>query len=140
MKKLIFSALLILMSFSCGAQTVTATIADTKDNPGDDLTVKLDGMKRFKIYSVDDYYIFNLDTVTGKLKFIKLSYDSGNDEIFPLNDQDLSEGNTKFGVFELVPIGQSRNCLLLNNQTGETWHIHYGVKSENCWIKKVTVE
>lgn len=151
MKKILLFALIVLGATSCFAQT--------KSNPSrnDSLLVKIDSLlqannslldhielnlslkQRFKLYPTENIYNFlQLDTKTGIIEQVQWSLDSDNEGSVSINSEDLTYGfGYGSGSFELYPTKNMYQFLLLDKTTGRKWHVQWGMKSSERWIRRI---
>ena len=151
MKKILLFALIVLGATSCFAQT--------KSNPlrNDSLLVKIDSLlqannslldhielnlslkQRYKLYPTENIYNFlQLDTKTGIIEQVQWSLDSDNEGSVSINSEDLTYGfGYGSGSFELYPTKNMYQFLLLDKTTGRKWHVQWGMKSSERWIRRI---
>ena len=151
MKKILLFALIVLGATSCFAQT--------KSNPSrnDSLLVKIDSLlqannslldhielnlslkQRYKLYPTENIYNFlQLDTKTGIIEQVQWSLDSDNEGSVSINSEDLTYGfGYGSGSFELYPTKNMYQFLLLDKTTGRKWHVQWGMKSSERWIRRI---
>lgn len=93
--------------------------------------------ERYKIYPTENIYILiKLDTQTGKLELIQWSLKSKDEFSATLNDTDLSWYNG-LNSFELYPTKNMYQFILLDKATGRNWHVQWGTKSSEMWIRQI---
>lgn len=93
---------------------------------------------RFKLYKTNNMYTFlRLDTATGKIKLIQWSLKSEEEGYVTINDEDLSFISAKNGTFELYPTDNMYQFLLLDKAWGRMWHVQWGFKSSERWIREM---
>lgn len=146
MKRLILTLLLLPLFLTGKAQTDSIPIS-----PNDSISVRtaelmreLVTMKmkqsiseRYKIYPTENIYILiKLDTQTGKLDLIQWSLKSKDEFSATLNDTDLSWYNG-LNSFELYPTKNMYQFILLDKATGRNWHVQWGTKSSEMWIRQI---
>lgn len=93
--------------------------------------------ERYKIYPTENIYILiQLDRQTGKLDLIQWSLKSKNEFTSTLNEIDLS---LYYGLnsFELYPTKNMYQFILLDKATGRTWHVQWGTKASEKWIRRI---
>lgn len=91
---------------------------------------------RFKLYKTNNIYTFlRLDTATGKIKQFQWSLKSEEEGYVTINDEDLSFISAKNGTFELYPTENMYQFLLLDKSMGRMWHVQWGMKSNERWIR-----
>lgn len=93
--------------------------------------------ERYKIYPTENIYILiKLDCQTGKLDLIQWSLNSKDEFSATLNDEDLSWVNG-LNSFELYPTKNMYQFILLDKASGRTWHVQWGTKSSENWIRRI---
>ncbi len=95
---------------------------------------------RYKLYPTDNIYILlKLDTQTGVIQLLQWSLNQSEEiEVF-VNVDDLSQGEMReTGRFELFPTKNMYQFILLDTLYGSTWHVQWGTKRENIWIRKIS--
>lgn len=99
---------------------------------------KMDNLSnRYKIYPTKNVFVFiKLDTQTGRLELIQWSYIARDEFSTTLNGDDLSihEG---LNSFELYSSPNMYQFILLDKATGRTWHVQWGTKSSDLWIRRI---
>ena len=100
-----------------------------------DLSLK----QRYKLYQTDNIYTFlQLDTKTGRIKQVQWSLDSAEEGSVIINDEDLTYGfDYEYGSFELYPTKNMYQFILLDRATGWKWHVQWGMKSGERWIRRI---
>ena len=101
--------------------------------------VKLQDNKanRYKIYPTENIYILiKLDTHTGRLELIQWSLNTDNEFSATLNGDDLSIYDG-LNSFELYPTQNMYQFILLDKATGRNWHVQWGTKSSDLWIRRI---
>lgn len=92
---------------------------------------------RYKIYPTENIYnLIKLDTQTGKLDLVQWSLKSKDEFSITLNRDDLSYYDD-LNSFELYPTKNIYQFILLDKATGRTWHVQWGTKSSERWIKRI---
>ncbi len=92
---------------------------------------------RYKIYPTENIYILiKLDTQTGKLELIQWSLKSKDEFSAILSNEDLSWYNG-LNSFELYPTKNMYQFILLDKATGRNWHVQWGTKSSERWIRRI---
>ena len=149
----LFSFILLSLSFGLFAQTdsISAIQADSLSlinteapNPVLELLNdirynqnKENEANRFKIYPTENIYILiKLDTQTGKLELIQWSLKSKDEFSATLNNDDLS-WYSGLNSFELYPTKNMYQFILLDKATGRNWHVQWGTKSSEMWIRRI---
>ena len=103
----------------------------------DDIDYRINGFDRFKLYATENIYNFLLlDTETGKIDIVQWSLDDGKEGFATINDKDLSL-DTGCGTFELYPTKNLYQFLLLDKVTCRKWHVQWGFKASERWIKRI---
>ena len=93
--------------------------------------------ERYKIYPTENLYILiKLDTQTGKLDLIQWSLKSKDEFNVTLNASDLSV-YTNLNSFELYPTKNMYQFILLDKATGRNWHVQWGTKDSERWIRRI---
>lgn len=94
----------------------------------------------YKLYKTQNMYNFlKLNTSTGQIAQIQWSNKSSNEgTVDYINTLDLtSAGGEVPGRFELYPTDNIYTFLLLDTWTGSTWHVQWGMKSQERGIIKM---
>ena len=103
----------------------------------EDIDFRMHGLDRYKLYPTENIYNFlQLDTMTGKIEIVQWSLGDDKEGSATLNDEDLSLG-TGCGTFELYPTKNIYQFLLLDKVTGRRWHVQWGYKLSERWIKRI---
>lgn len=147
MKKLAIIFLSLFMAIGAFAQNKANTQSTTKiandstlikiHDMLDDIDYRINGFDRFKLYATENIYNFLLlDTETGKTDIVQWSLDDGKEGSATINDKDLSL-DTGCGTFELYPTKNLYQFLLLDKVTGRKWHVQWGFKASERWIKRI---
>lgn len=95
---------------------------------------------RYKIYQTDNIYILlKLDTATGRIDLIQWNLDESKELETPLNTEDLSFGIfSQAGRFELYPTKNMYQFILIDTVIGSTWHVQWGTKEGERWIRRIS--
>lgn len=95
---------------------------------------------RYKIYQTDNIYILlKLDTATGRINLIQWNLDESKELEAPLNTEDLSFGFiSEAGRFELYPTKNMYQFILIDTILGSTWHVQWGTKEGQQWIRRIS--
>ena len=95
---------------------------------------------RYKIYQTDNIYILiKLDTATGRIKLIQWNLDSKKEFEAYVNSEDLSGGLlSEKGRFELYPTKNMYQFILIDTLLGSTWHVQWGTKESEIWIRRIS--
>ena len=147
MKKLAIIFLSLFMAIGAFAQNKANTQSTTKiandstlikiHDMLDDIDYRINGFDRFKLYATENIYNFLLlDTETGKIDIVQWSLDDGKEGSATINDKDLSL-DTGCGTFELCPTKNLYQFLLLDKVTCRKWHVQWGFKASERWIKRI---
>ena len=92
---------------------------------------------RFKMYPTENMYnLLKLDTQTGQIEQVQWSLDEDKEFTSTINSQDLS-WETGMNSFELYPTKNMYQFVLLDKSSGRTWHVQWGLKSSERWIKRI---
>jgi len=92
---------------------------------------------RYKLYQTENIYTFlQLDTKTGMIEQVQWSLESDNEGSVSINSDDLTYGYGS-GSFELYPTKNMYQFLLLDKTTGKKWHVQWGMKSSERWIRRI---
>ena len=95
-------------------------------------------VERYKLYKTENMYTFlKLNTATGEIDQIQWSLDSNNEGSVPINTEDLSFILKINGNFELFPTNNMYQFLLLDKSLGKVWHVQWGMKSTERWIRRI---
>ena len=80
-----------------------------------------------------------LDTATGIIKLVQWSLDSDKEFETYVNSEDLSGGLlSEKGRFELYPTKNMFQFILLDTLIGSTWHVQWGTKESQMWIRRIS--
>lgn len=151
MKKLYLLVLILLGATSCYAQTKSKPVRN------DPILVKIDSMlqannawleqieldqslkQRYKLYQTENIYTFlQLDTKTGMIEQVQWSLESANEGSVIINAEDLTYRlGYGSGSFELYPTKNMYQFLLLDKTTGRKWHVQWGMKASERWIRRI---
>ena len=115
----------------------------------DDISVKMDilnfcqqyvasnlNANRYKLYQTDNMnYLLKLDTFTGRVWMVQWSLDIAEEGSDVINGESLS--NTNYCKYELYATKNIYQFMLLDKETGNQWHIQWGLEPENRWIRKI---
>ncbi|MDE5808686.1 MAG: hypothetical protein K2H59_00200 [Muribaculaceae bacterium] len=101
------------------------------------LKLKDNKANRYKIYPTENIYILiKLDTQTGRLELIQWSLNTDKEFSATLNGDDLSI-HDGLNSFELYPTQNMYQFILLDKATGRNWHVQWGTKSSDIWIRRI---
>lgn len=94
---------------------------------------------RFKLYQTENIYtLLQLDTKTGKIEQVQWSLKSLEEGTLTINNDDLSYGmGYGSGSFELYPTKNMYQFILLDKTDGRKWHVQWGTKSGERWIRRI---
>lgn len=140
MKKYVLFIMSIIIAINGYSQTTKNDVCDsTLTSISKQLEViefRINGMNRFKLYPTENIYTFlKLDTATGKIDQLQWSLESDNEGSVPINSDDLSL-DSGCGTFELYPTMNMYQFILLDKVSGRQWHIQWGMKSSQRWIRR----
>ena len=140
MKKYVLFIMSIIIAINGCSQTTKNDVCDsTLTSISKQLEViefRINGMNRFKLYPTENIYTFlKLDTATGKIDQLQWSLESDNEGSVPINSDDLSL-DSGCGTFELYPTKNMYQFILLDKVSGRQWHIQWGMKSSQRWIRR----
>lgn len=95
--------------------------------------------ERYKMFQTENIYnLIKLDTKTGKVEQVQWSLNSTEEGTFLINNEDLSYGfNYDSGSFELYPTKNMYQFILLDKTDGRKWHIQWGHKRNDRWIRRI---
>lgn len=146
MKRILFM-ISIIMSMSCGvaqSEPVLPNVSTAKDSILikihellEDVDFRMHGLDRYKLYPTENIYNFlQLDTKTGQIELVQWSLEKDKEFSVTLNGDDLSF-DTGCGTFELYPTKNIYQFILLDKVTGRRWHVQWGFKSSERWVKRI---
>lgn len=158
--KHIFCLLFVTISISCFSQTAKQPVApkvSAHDLKVDSVLAEIDTLlminndmleqinidlslkDRYKMYQTENVYnLLQLDTKTGMIKQVQWSLDSSEERSVIINDTDLSYGiGYGSGTFELYPTKNMYQFILLDQTNGRMWHVQWGMKSAERWIRRI---
>ena len=95
---------------------------------------------RHKIYPTENIHILlKLDTASGIIKMVQWSLKQDEEfEVF-INTEWLATGIlAKKGRFELYPTKNMYQFILLDTLMGSTWHVQWGTKEGEFWIRRIS--
>ena len=95
---------------------------------------------QYKLYPTENIHILlKLDTSTGIIKLVQWSLEKEKEFEIYINADILATGllATK-GRFELYPTKNMYQFILLDTLMGETWHVQWGTKENERWIRKIS--
>lgn len=92
---------------------------------------------RYKMYQTDNIYtLLQLDTKTGMIEQVQWSLESNNEGSVTINGKDLTSGYGS-NSFELYPTKNMYQFILLDKTTGRKWHVQWGMKATERWIRRI---
>jgi uncharacterized protein YcfL len=105
----------------------------------DQIELDLSLKQRYKLYPTDNLYNFlKLDTKTGEIYQVQWSLDSDEEFSVIVNGRDLNWGyGNGSGTFELYPTKNTYQFILLDKTNGRTWHVQWGHKRNERWIRPI---
>ena len=138
MKKIIFFLLLILtitMTLTC----VMSVKHEQNANSLLSLTINRSLKERYKLYQTENIYTFlQLDTKTGMIEQVQWSLNPDNEGSVTINSDDLTYGDGYgSGSFELYPTKNIYQFILIDKTSGKKWHVQWGMKSNERWIRRI---
>ncbi|WP_290728048.1 MULTISPECIES: hypothetical protein [unclassified Fibrobacter] len=95
---------------------------------------------RYKLYSTTNMYNFiKLDTRTGIMHMVQWGLEDGKEGTYTLNEKSLVNEWNDYGCgsFELYPTQNMYQFILLNKVDGRQWHVQWGFKSTERWIRRI---
>lgn len=94
---------------------------------------------RYKLYQTENIYTFlELDTKTGRINQVQWSLEDKNEGSVVINREDYSFGvGYGSGSFELYPTKNMYQFILLDKTDGRKWHVQWGMKSSERWIRRI---
>ena len=164
MKKVVFFCFLLISIISVNAQTAkTITMESTSvmlvkyEQKVDSLLSKIDTLlminnhllenlvintslkERYKLYQTENIYTFlQLDTATGMIKQVQWSLNHDKEFSVTINSDDLTYGDGYgSGSFELYPTKNIYQFILIDKTSGKKWHVQWGMKSNERWIRRI---
>ena len=95
--------------------------------------------QRYKLYQTENIYtLLQLDTKTGMIEQVQWSLDSENEGSVTINNDDLNYGyGHGSGSFELYPTKNMYQFILLDKTSGRKWHVQWGMKTKERWIRRI---
>lgn len=131
MKKILFVAVLCLMSFvSINAQITASNTKTTVASP--------DSNVNYRLYQTNNRWIFlKLDTRTGVITHVQYSID-GDAMQYELNSIPLVESEeAKSGRFFLYPTENTYNFLLLDQIDGRVWQVQWSIEKKDRGVWRI---
>ncbi len=143
------NVLLLLIVFCAPSFTYAQkdSVRNAKDSLLSEISNTVESIKfdienygRYKIYKTENIYVLlKLDTATGIIKLIQWSLDKDKEFETYINIEDLSSGLlSKKGRFELYPTKNMYQFILLDTILGSTWHVQWGTKQNELWIRRIS--
>lgn len=150
MKRLILFLFALLFSFSAFCQTEefvdsialvkTSELSQILENTNiiADQFSYIDPMAgRYKMYKTENIYnLLKLDTATGIIEVVQWSLKSKEEFTVYVNSERLTY-SPQIGIFELYPTNNMYQFILLDTTNGRTWHVQWGTKSTERWIRRI---
>lgn len=138
MKRFSFIFLFILSFSISKAQTIPIdTLVLDIATMINEIDHRITARERYKLYPTENLYTFlQLDTKTGEIEQVQWSLDDKNEFSISINSLDLSL-ETGSGTFELYPTKNMYQFLLLDKTNGRKWHVQWGMKSSERWIRRI---
>ena len=95
--------------------------------------------RKYKLYPTENIYTFlKLHTKTGRIEQVQWSLNSREECIVTINNDDLTYGyGHGSNSFELYPTKNMYQFILLNKTDGKIWHVQWGMKSGERWIRRI---
>ena len=95
--------------------------------------------QRYKLYQTENIYtLLQLDTKTGMIEQVQWSLDSENEGSVTINNDDLNYGfGHGSGSLELYPTKNMYQFILLDKTSGRKWHVQWGMKTKERWIRRI---
>ncbi|MDE6384279.1 MAG: hypothetical protein K2K79_08045 [Paramuribaculum sp.] len=92
---------------------------------------------RYKMYPTENVHNFiKLDTSTGRIEQVQWSLKTDKEFSVWINTSYLSYYG-KIGRFELYPTQNMYQFILLDTTDGRVWHVQWGFKPTERWIKRI---
>lgn len=102
-----------------------------------DIDFRINGLDRFKMYQTENIFnLLKLDTMTGQIWQVQWNLDKDKEFSVVINSEDLSQGSGS-GTFELYPTKNMFQFILLDQVTGRTWHVQWGMSATDQWIRPI---
>ena len=99
-------------------------------------SLKNEANDRYKFYPTENIYNFlKLDTRTGRIEQVQWSLDTNKEGSVTINNEDLSWSSCS--LFELYPTQNMYQFLLLDKTNGRTWHVQWGMKDKERWMRRI---
>lgn len=145
MQKIIFLLCATFCTFSSSAQNEISTknnidsISSYIAKLIEDIDVRLyknELNDRYRFYPTENIYNFlKLDMRTGRIDQVQWSLDISKEGSLSINSDDLSWG--RGSLFELYPTKNMYQFLLLDKSDGRAWHVQWGFKDKERWIRRI---
>lgn len=115
------------------------SIINEINNAVQSIKFRNESVGRFKIYQTDNIYILlKLDTATGIIKMVQWNMNRTKEFEAYLNSEDLSDGVLRVnGRYELYPTKNMYQFILIDTLLGTTWHVQWGIKPSEQWIRRI---
>lgn len=148
MKRFIISVMVMCFSIGAIAQTYAKrdsvianidSIVRVTNMWLEHLDIDIALKQRYKLYQTENIYnLLQLDTKTGKIDQVQWSMNSDNEFSVAINSEDLTYGfGYGSGSFELFPTKNIYQFILLDKTDGRKWHVQWGMKSSERWIRRI---
>lgn len=145
MRKIVFVFLCLLLPTAVLAQKDSLmmsrdSIINEINEAVQSIKFNQDNYGRYKIYQTDNLYILiKLDTATGRIKLVQWNLDSDKEFETYVNSEDLSGSSLREkGRFELYPTKNMYQFILLDTFIGSTWHVQWGTRESQIWIRRIS--
>ncbi len=148
MKRFIISVMVMCFSIGAIAQTYAKrdsvianidSIVRVTNMWLEHLDIDIALKQRYKLYQTENIYnLLQLDTKTEKIDQVQWSMNSDNEFSVAINSEDLTYGfGYGSGSFELFPTKNIYQFILLDKTDGRKWHVQWGMKSSERWIRRI---
>lgn len=149
MKKMFMLLVILMHMLSSHAQTDSLTVCN-RDSLIQEISTRLDVIfgieyleacsQNYKLYETENMYNFLLlDSKTGLIQQLQWSLKEDEEFRIYINREILSSnvGKVGCGTFELYPTKNMYQFILLDKDTGRTWHVQWGMSPEKRWIRRI---
>ncbi len=141
MKKLIVLAFFVIVSAPSFSQSryesESDSIVSLLPEMLGTIAYTIQGNERYKLYPTENIYnLLKLDTSNGRIWQLQWSLDRDKEGIMQLNPDALTY-DSHIGKFELYPTQNMYQFILLDKETGQTWHVQWGETDSKRWIRKI---
>ena len=144
MKKFIFTLTMVCCTITMSAQRDTTTTRNDSllfmNNAWlEQIELDISLKNRYKLYQTENIYtLLQLDTKTGMIEQVQWSLKSSEEGSVSINSDDLTYGlGHGSGSFELYPTKNMYQFILLDKTSGRKWHVQWGMKSSERWIRRI---